>query len=414
MNETRRSFLTTAALSTASIAFASKSHAQMQDMSHMDHNDPEPKRPAVPRLPALICKATGTIGIDAAYNMLLNGSDTLDAALHVCQTQEDDAKDHSTGLGGLPNAQGEVQLDACCLHGPSRRAAAVGSVSGIRNASLLARALMDDTGDALLVGSDAQAFALAHGFAKEDLVTERSRQSYALWKKIRSDPSLLGAGMYDPTWPEPLRQAHFMPRSQKEFDLLVKKCEPLAVQTGIAPAMTWRAVFEVLAPASRAVYVATVDRKGQLSSASTSSGQPWRMPGVASDIATIGAGCFLDPDVGSAGASGNAEASIKIAGAHTIVENMRMGMSPEDAGMDALRRIVRWYKNDMDALRFVEVVYYILRKDGAYGSVSLWRGDRTGHVREFTITDAKDVRRTEECVALFPCGPLGGCRTATA
>ncbi len=412
MNKSRRTFLATAAVSTASLAWASSLRAQMQDMRHMHHNEPEQERPAVPRLPAVLCKATGTVGIDAAYKMLSDGSDTLDAALHICKTQEDDPKDHSTGLGALPNAQGEVQLDACCLHGPTRRAAAVGGVSGIRNGSLLARALMEDTGNALLVGSDAQQFALAHGFVKEDLLTDRTRQNYALWTKIHADPGLLGAGKYDPSWPEPLRRAHFMPPSQREFDLLVHRCEPLASQEGLAPAATWRAVFDALAPVSQAVYVSTIDRKGQISSASSSGGQPWRMPGVASDVATIGAGCFLDPAVGSAGASGNAEASIKIAGAHTIVENMRMGMSPEEAGMDALRRIVRWYNNDMDALRFVEVVYYVLRKDGAYSGVSLWGGDGTGNVRQFTIKDAANVRRTEDCVALFPCGPLNGCAMA--
>ena len=380
----------------------------------MNHNEPKPKRPALPRLPAVICKATGTIGIDAAFNMLLNGSDTLDAVLHVCKTQEDDPTDHSAGLGALPNAQGEVQLDACCLHGATRRGAAVGSVSGIRNASLLARALMDDTGNALLVGSDAQAFALTHGFTTQSLLTERGRLTHALWQRIHQDPNLLGSGSYDPSWPEPLRRTHFIPKSQKDFDLLVQKCEPLAAQAGFQKAMTWRPVFDVLAPASQAIYVSAVDRNGQLSSASTSGGQPWRMPGISSDVTTIGSGCFLDPEVGSAGASGNAEASIKIAGAHTIVENMRTGMSPEDAGMDALRRIVRWYKGDMQALRFVEVVYYILRKDGAYGSVSLWAGDNSGHVRQFTIMDAKDVRRTEECLALFPCSPMDGCAMALA
>ncbi len=409
MNESRRKFLASAALSTASLAVAAKARAQMQ-MEHMQHDEPKAKRPAVPRLPAVLSKATGTVGIDAAYNMLLNGSDTLDAALHICKTQEDDPKDHSTGLGALPNAQGEIQLDACCLHGPTRRVAAIGSVSGIRNASLLARALMEDTGNALLVGSDAQAFALAHGFAKEDLLTDRSHQVYALWTLLRAKPELLGTGGYDPAWPEPLRRAHFMPGSQKDFDLLVRSCEPLAAQAGVAPAMTWRAAFDALVPASQAVYVSTIDRKGQISSACTSSGQPWRMPGATSDVATLGAGCFLDPDVGSAGASGNAEASIKIAGAHTIVENMRKGMSPDEAGMDALRRIVHWYNNDVNALRFVEVVYYILRKDGAYGSVSLWGGDRAGQARHFTIMDAPDVRRTEECVALFPCGPMNGCQ----
>ena len=409
MNESRRSFLATAAFSTAALALSSRTGAQTHDMGHMQHNEPEPERPAIPRLPAVLSKATGTAGIDAAYKMLFSGSDTLDAALHVCKTQEDDPKDHSTGLGALPNSQGEVQLDACCLHGPTRRAAAVGSVSGIRNISLLARALMDNTGNALLVGSDAQVFALSQGFVKEDLLTGRTRQNYALWNKIRSDPSLLATAAFNPTWSERLQKAHAAPGSQEEFDLLVHRCEPLALQAGLAPAMTWRAAFDVIAPRSQAVYVTTVDRNGLLSSASSSGGQPWRMPGVASDVATIGAGCFLDPAVGSAGASGNAEASIKIAGAHTIVENMQRGMSPEEAGMDALRRIVRWYNNDTNALRFIEVVYYILRKDGAYSGVSLWSGDSTGHVRQYTIKDAEDARRTEDCAALFPCGPLGRC-----
>ena len=372
----------------------------------MQHGYPKPERPAIPRLPALLCKVTGTIGIDAAFKMLLDGRDTLDAALHVCQTQEDDAGDHSTGLGGLPNMQGEVQLDACCLHGPTRRAAAVASVRGIRNASLLARALMDHTGDALLVGSDAQAFAQAQGFPIQDLLTDRSRKTYALWNRIHSTPDLLGKGIYDSSWPEPSRKTHFLPDSQQELDLLVRRLEPLALQAGIEPAITWRAVFDTIAPAAEPIYVAAVNLKGQLSSASSSSGRPWRMAGVASDVATIGAGCFVDPDVGSAGSSGNAEANIRIAGAHTIIENMRMGMPPEEAGMDALRRIVRWYNNDMVALRFVEMVYYILRKDGAYGSVSLWHGDRTGHVRQFVIMDGQNMRRTEDCRFLFDSGPL--------
>ncbi len=363
----------------------------------------------MPRLPALICKVTATVGIDAAYQMLVEGSDTLEAALHVCKTQEDDPKDHSTGLGGLPNGQGEVQLDACCLHGPTRRVAAVASVGGIRNVSLLSRALMEHTGNALLAGSDAQTFALSQGFMREELLTDRTRKNFALWKQIHSHPDLLGTGVYDPSWPEPVGKAHFLPGSQKDLDQLVHKLEPLAVQAGLGPEATWRAVFDALAPAAEPVYVSTIDRKGQLSSACTSSGLPWRMPGVSSDVAVVGAGCFIDPEVGSAGSSGNAEANIKIAGAHTIIENMRRGMSPEEAGMDALRRIARWYNNDMTALRFVEMVYYILRKDGAYGSVSLWHGDRTGHVRQFTIKDGEGMRRTEDCLSLFQCSPLNGC-----
>ncbi len=380
----------------------------MQHMGPMNHDHPKPERPVTPRLPVLICKVTGTIGIDAAYKMLTEGRDTLDAALHVCQTQEDNPQDQSTGLGALPNMQGEVQLDACCFHGPTRRAAAVASVSGVRNASLLARALMDHAGNALLVGEDAQVFAKAQGFTTENLLTERGRQSYAIWRKLQSTPDVLGEGSFDPSLPEPARRARFLPKSQEALEQLVHKLEPLGMQAGVNPAMTWRAVFDSIFPAAQPVYAGTIDAKGQISAACSSGGRPWRMAGIASDIATIGTGCFVDPDVGSAGSSGSAEANIKIAGAHTIVENMRMGMSPEDAGMEALRRIAHWYNNDAAALRFVEIVYYILRKDGAYGSVSLWRDDKTGQARQYTVMDGVASRRTEDCRFLMGGTPLNG------
>ena len=380
----------------------------MQGMGHMQHNHPKPERPKVPGLPAVLAKATGTAGIDAAYRMLADGGDTLEAALHICTTEEDDPQDHSAGLGGLPNMGGEVQLDACCLHGPTRRAAAVACVTGIRNASLLARALMDHTGGALLAGQDAQAFARAQGFATQDLLTARSRGNYTLWKRLQGEPALLGPGLYDPSWPRTERGALFLPGSQIELVALVRRLEPLAAEAGIEPALTWRAAFDAVVPAAEPVYAAAVGVGGQRSSACTSSGRPWRMPGIASDVATLGAGCFLDPEVGSAGASGSAEANMRIAGAHTIVENMRRGLPPEEAGMDALRRIARSYNNDPAALRFVEITYYILRKDGAYGSVSLWRGDRTGHIRQFTIADGEQMRRTEECRFLLDGSPLNG------
>jgi N4-(beta-N-acetylglucosaminyl)-L-asparaginase len=381
--------------------------AAPMDHSHRDHEKPE--RPAVPRLPALICKVTGTYGIDSAFKMLQGGSDTLDAALHVCKTQEDDPKDYSTGLGGLPNMEGEVQLDVCCFHGPTRRFAAVASVAGIRNPSALARVLMEQTDIALLAGSDAHAFALAHGFASEDLLTDRSRKTYAVWKKVCTKPELLGPGIYNPLSPESERKRHFMPDSQQALDALVSRLEPMARQAGLGPEATWRAAFDVVSPAAEPVYVSTIDRNGQLSCASTSSGMPWRTPGASSDVAVVGAGCFIDPDVGSAGCSGNAAVNIKIAGAHTIVENMRSGMSPEEAGLAALRRVVQLCNSDMTALRFVELVYYILRKDGAYGSVSLWHGDRTGHVRQFTIADGEGMRRTEDCRFLLQGSPTSGC-----
>ena len=383
-------------------------------MDHSQHSHPKPERPAQPRLPAMICRVASTVSIDAAFGMLLKGGDTLDAAMHVCKTQEDDPKDHTCGLGGLPNSAGEVQLDACCIHGPSRRSAAVGAVSGIRNPSMLARTLMDRTANALVVGSDAQTFAVANGFKREELLTDRTRKNYALWKTIaeeeaRAGSGQVGPGQGTPMWPKGFRGAHTFPKSQEELDTLVHRFEPLALEAGLSPETTWRAVFDAVAPQIESLYVGAIGSKGELSLVCTSSGQPWRMPGLVSDVATIGAGCFVDPEVGSVGSSGTAEANIQIAGAHTIAENMRMGMTPEEAGMDALHRMVRWCGNNMNTLRFVQMVYYILRRDGAYGSVSLWRGDSTGHTRQFTIMDGEYMRRTEDCKVLFDCGPLNGC-----
>jgi len=380
--------------------------AQGHPPDHAAHNHEKPHRPAVPRLPALLCKNTRTVNIDAAYDQLKQGRDTLDAALYLTRTQEDDANDASSGLGGLPNEDGVVQLDACCFHGPTRRVAAVGAVGGIRNASLLARTVMDKTGYSLLSGTDAEDFAVAQGFAKQDLTTERSRKVWAVWKQIQQAPRPLSAGLYDPTWPGSVNRARFLPASQKDLDLLVRRFEPLAVAAGLGPQWTWRAAYDALFPGPAPLYVATVNEKHELSSAATTSGLPWRMAGATSDVAVIGAGSYLDPEVGSAGSSGNAEANIKIGGARLIVESMRRGMSPDEAGMDALKRIVEWYGNDMKALRFVEMVYYILRKDGAYSCVSLWHGDRTGHEQQFTIHDG--VRRSEECLFLLDGNPANG------
>jgi N4-(beta-N-acetylglucosaminyl)-L-asparaginase len=424
MKVSRRNFLTSAALSSAAVALGASANAQNENQNsnpkpdpatpgQMDHskmgsmNHPKPERPVVPRLPALICTMTNTSSVDAAYQMLKQNSDTLDAALHLTSTQENDPDDYSTGLGGLPNEDCEVQLDACVLHGPTRRSAAVASVSGIKNPSLLARAILQHTGYSLLSSADAQRFGLTHGFTKEELLTDRTRKQFAVWKQMQSAPPQLESAIYDPSWPQPASKAHFLTRNQKDLDTLVHNMEPIAEKAGLGPQYTWRAAYDALFPAAEPLYVGTVNQNKELSSAATTSGVPWRMPGATGDIAIIGAGTYLDPEVGSAGSSGNADTNIKISGARLIVENMRKGMSPEDAGMDVLERIAHWYENDMSALRFVEMVYYILRKDGAYGSVSLWHGDRTGHVREFTIHDG--IRRSEECRFLLEGNPPNGC-----
>jgi len=416
MKLTRRDFLGTAvATSAASLvvmqADTAIASAPDEPHDHAAHKHPRPARPAVPRLPALICKMAGTVAIDEAYQMLREGRDTLDSALHVTQAQEDDPDDQSTGRGGLPTEEGEVQLDASCLHGPTRRGAAVACVSGIRNASLLARAAMEHSDYPLLVGQGAQRLALALGFRMEELLTDRSRKMWTTWQRIRPTRSLWGPGMTDPAWSFPGKDSHFLPSSQQDLNMLVRNNERFAVDAGLSPQWTWRAAYEALFPTSEPLYVGTLNDSNEMSAVATTSGLPWRDPGMASDIAVIGSGTFLDPQVGSAGAGGNAPVNTKIAGARKIIDNLRTGMSPEDAGMDVLRQIARWYQNDTSALRFVEIVYYILRRDGAYGCVSLWQGDKTGHERQFTIHDG--IRRSENCRFLLAGSPANGCNTCS-
>ena len=365
--------------------------------------EPKPKRPKVPRLPAILCRAAATGAVDAAYRTLQQGGDTLDTVLQITRTQEDNPNDWTNGLGGLPDRDGVVQLDACCFHGPTRRSGAVAGLGDIRNASLVARAVMEKTSYPLLTGLDAQRFAISQGFVTEQLTTDRTRKIWALWKQVQASPLPSGPLRYDPSRSGSDRP-RFLPASGDEFDGLVNRFADVAARTGVEPQWTWGAAYAALFPAALPLCISAVDAKNQMSCVSTTSGLPWRMAGAVGDVAIPGAGCYLDPEVGSAVASGTAEANVRIDGAALIVENMRKGMSPGDAGMDALRRIAAWYRHDVAALRFVEIVYYILRKDGAYESVSLWHGDRTNHVRTFVVHDGQ--RRSEQCLFLFDGNPL--------
>src|SRR5689334_1929824 len=153
--------------------------------------------------PIIISANNGLAHIDAGWDILRSGGDTLDAALRVVRGPEDDPADDSVGLGGLPNEEGVVELDACCMHGPTRRAGSVGGVRNIKNVSLVAKAVMEYTGHVMLVGEGAERFAVAMGFPRENLLTERSRKTWLLWKELNSDRDWWGPGMADPNWKPP-------------------------------------------------------------------------------------------------------------------------------------------------------------------------------------------------------------------
>ena len=376
MSFSRRDFLGTTALGTLGLSLQAQQTA-----------------PSSPR-PILISSGNGFDTLDEGYKILRQGGDTLDAALRVVRGPEDDPNDDSVGLGGLPNEEGVVELDACCMHGPTRRAGSVGGVRNIKNVSLVAKAVMEHTGHVMLVGEGAERFAVAQGFPRENLLTEHSRKLWLLWKETHSD--WWGPGLASPEW----KKRQLPPARTDNFHERVERLYAVAQSLGIEPGLRRAAVHKVLFPPTGTIHCSALNEKGEISGCTTTSGLAWKLPGRCGDSPVIGAGCYTDQDVGSAGATGSGEENIKVAGAHTIVENMRHGMAPLEAGMDALQRIVRNYNKDMDRLRFVDMTYYVLRKDGAYAGVSLWTGYEPGNPHKIAVHDGVS-KRSEKTVSLF-------------
>jgi N4-(beta-N-acetylglucosaminyl)-L-asparaginase len=340
--------------------------------------------PDTPKRPIIICAHNGHAYVEAAYAFLKSGGDTLDAGIRVVKGPEDDPNDDSVGLGGLPNEEGVVELDSCCMHGPTRRAGAVGGVRNIKNVSMVGKAVMEHTGHVMLVGEGAERFAVAMGFPRENLLTERSRKIWLLWKEFNSDRDWWGPGLASPHWQAPA------PVSKPQAELFQDRIQQLrqrAADLGIEPEFQLAAVRRVLYPPSGTIHCSVLNDKGEMSGITTTSGLAFKLPGRCGDSPIIGAGCYTDQDIGSAGATGAGEENIKVAGAHTIVENMRHGMSPQEAGLDALKRIVRNYNGDMNKIRFMDMTYYVLRKDGAYAGVSLWEGYSAGNPHTFAVHD---------------------------
>src|ERR1700680_1678582 len=375
MTISRRDFLTTAVVGSLSLGLA-ESRSNAQDSANPNPTSPSGKRPII------VCAHNGFNYLDDAYAFLAGGGDTLDAALRVVKGPEDDPNDTSVGLGGLPNEEGVVELDACCMHGPTRRAGSVGGVRNIKNVSLVSKAVMEHTGHVMLVGEGAERFAVAVGFPRENLLTDHSRKIWLLWKEFHSSEDWWGPGLDDPHWQPP----DIKPQSEMMQERF-RRLQERAADLGIAPELRAEAVHKVLFPPTGTIHCSALNEKGEISGCTTTSGLGFKLPGRCGDSPIIGAGCYTDPDIGSAGATGSGEENIKVAGAHTIVENMRHGMSPQEAGMDALKRIVRNYNGDMNKLRFMDMTYYILRKDGAYASVCLWEGYSAGHQHKFAVHD---------------------------
>jgi N4-(beta-N-acetylglucosaminyl)-L-asparaginase len=377
----RRDFVKTSVLGAVAARIGTRAEAQ-------EHSAPEHQQSGSYKRPIIVCANNGFNYLEDAFAFLKSGGDTLDAALRVVKGPEDDPNDDSVGLGGIPNEEGVVELDACCMHGPTRRAGSVGGVRNIKNVSQVAKAVMTHSGHVMLVGEGAERFAVAMGFPRENLLTEHSRKIWLLWKEYHSTEDWWGPD----TKPEEKPQSELW---QERY----RRLEDHAADLGIASELRRDAIHKVLFPPTGTIHCSALNEKGEISGCTTTSGLGYKLPGRVGDSPIIGAGCYTDQDVGSAGATGSGEENIKVAGAHTIVENMRHGVSPQEAGVDALKRIVRNYNSDMTKLRFVDMTYYILRKDGAYAGVSLWEGYEHNKLHKIAVHDG--TPRSEKTLAMF-------------
>jgi N4-(beta-N-acetylglucosaminyl)-L-asparaginase len=335
---TRRDFLATTAVASAAVtAFA--------------------QAPSVVRSgvkPVVVSSANGNkfknggtqTAVEKAFSMITSGSDVLDAVIAGVNIVELDPLDDSVGYGGLPNADGVVQLDSSCMHGPKKRAGAVAAIEGVRTPSLVARAVADLPDHHLIVGKGAQDFARNLGFRiEDDLNTEHSREMWLEWKR-RIDPS---------HYLDPKTRAEAGDRARRSM---------------VAEGMIDREhVYGT-------INCDGVNAKGEVCGVTTTSGLSWKIPGRVGDSPILGAGLYVDGDVGAAGSTGRGEANLYNLSSFMIVENMRRGMHPKDAGLDVLRRVKA---NTIDKRLQTangnpnfHLNFYIINAKGEYAGVSMY------------------------------------------
>ena len=340
--KTRRDFLRTATLVGVGSAMLPK-----RGLAAASSVATEAKRGIV------ISSANGVHAIEKASQLLRGGSDALDAVVAAVNIVEDDPNDMSVGLGGLPNADGIVELDASVMHGPSHRAGAVAALQNIKNPSRVARAVMERTDHVLLVGEGALKFAKMHGFKEENLLTDRSREEWVRWKETLSN-----------------EDDYLPPHTIDDKN----------IGEGLRKALQTYGTINCLA----------IDLNGNLSGVTTTSGLAYKIPGRVGDSPIIGAGLFVDNEVGAAGSTGRGEANLANLSSVMIVEYMRQGHTPEEACLLACKRIVEHTKEkrllDNSGRPTFDVKFYAIDRSGSHGGAALWSGG------SYAVSDDQSTR----------------------
>ena len=329
-------------------------------------------------------------GVERAFRGITAGEDVLDALVAGVNIPELDPEETGIGFGGLPNADGVVQLDACCMHGPRRWAGGVAAIEGVRTPSLVAKAVMELTDHHLLVGHGAREFARQVGFeVEDDLNTERSRALWLEWRR-RVDPG----HWLDPETRTPRRSGPPPARGARERAAAFYRAGLDMVRDGLLPEHSFWGTTNCNA----------VTPDGSVAGVTTTSGLAWKIPGRVGDSPILGAGLYVDDDVGAAGSTGRGEANLYNLSSFLIVEGMRGGLRPKDAGMEALRRIAA---NTVEprllnerGLPAFDVRFFVLAKGGEYAGVALYgRGEGT-----FAVCDENGARE-EPLEGLFEGSP---------
>jgi N4-(beta-N-acetylglucosaminyl)-L-asparaginase len=289
--------------------------------------------------PRVVASGNGLRATDKAMEILRSGGDPLDAVIAGVNIVEDDPDDMSVGYGGLPNEDGVVELDSSVMYGPTHRAGAVAALRNIKNPSRVARLVMERTDHVLLVGRGALKFARAHGFKEEDLLTEKSRAAWLRWKETMSD------------------RDNWFPPSKA------------AVPEELRSVLNTHGTINCVA----------IDAAGRLAGVTTTSGLSWKLSGRVGDSPIIGAGLYVDNDIGAAGSTGRGEANIQTCASYRVVEAMGRGASPEEACLRALEAVAAKTKLvprlcDADGRPNFGLEFYALNKKGEFGAAGFFGG----------------------------------------
>ena len=313
--------------------------------------------------------------IERAFRGITQGEDILDACVAGVNIPELDPEERGIGYGGLPNADGVVQLDSCLMHGPRKWAGGVAGLEGVKTPSLVAKAVAELTDHHLIVGRGAQDFARALGFEiHDDLNTEASRALWLEWRR-RVDPG---------HWldPEERRRGVGGASRLRDFHDAALAAGLSMVDDGlIDPDSFWGTTsLEAVSP------------DGDICGVTTTSGLSWKIPGRAGDSPILGAGQYVDNDVGAAGSTGRGEANLYNLSCFMIVEFMRQGMSPKDAGMAVLRRVrdntVESRLRNSRGLPSFDLRFFVLNKAGEYAGVAMYGAAESA----FAVCDENGAR----------------------